>query len=83
MGDIYQRGKHRDLYISFSFTNTDEMQKMKITKPGIKFHKVTDEYKAQEAQRRAQKQQLKETNNTKSEKKSIFKRLFSKKKDGD
>ena len=54
-GDVYQAGKIRDLYFSYSFTNTDEMQKMKITKPGIKFHKVTDEYKAEKAERKMQK----------------------------
>lgn len=54
-GDIYKTGKIRDLYFSYSFTNTDEMHKMRITKPGIKFHKVTDEYKAEKAERKMQK----------------------------
>lgn len=39
MGDLTKLGKWRDLYCSFSFTNTDQMQKLKIMKPGIKFHK--------------------------------------------
>ena len=55
-GDVYQSGKIRDLYFSYSFTNTDEMNKMKITKPGVKFHKMTDEYKAEKAERKMQKQ---------------------------
>ena len=54
-GDIYQRGKRRDIYFSFSFTNTDEMHKMKIISPGIKFHKMSEEDKAQEAERKHQK----------------------------
>ena len=40
VGDIRQEGKYRDLYTSFSFTNTDEMHKMRLFKPGIKFHKA-------------------------------------------
>ena len=39
MGDLTKLGKWRDLYCSFSFTNTDQMHKLKIMKPGIKFHK--------------------------------------------
>jgi hypothetical protein len=54
-GDVYQSGRIRDLYFSYSFTDTDQMQKMKITKPGIKFHKETEEYKAQRAERKEQK----------------------------
>lgn len=37
-GEVVQKGKRRDLFCSFSFTNTDQMRKMKV-KPGIKFHK--------------------------------------------
>lgn len=58
-GDVYKTGRIRDLYFSFSFTNTDEMHKMKVSKPGIKFHKVTDEYKAQKAERKQQKKEEK------------------------
>ena len=63
-GDIRQHGNYRDLYCSFSFTNTDEMNKMKITHPGIKFHKMSDEdRKAKEArkqQKKLEKQKAKE-----------------------
>lgn len=59
-GDVYQSGKIRDLFFSYSFTNTDEMHKMRVTKPGIKFHKISDEYKAQKAERKMQKQLEKE-----------------------
>ena len=54
-GDVYQSGRIRDLYFSFSFTDTDQMQKMKVTKSGLKFHKETEEYKAQRAERKQQK----------------------------
>ena len=36
-GDVNIRGKRLDVLCSFSFTNTNEMQKMKI-KPKLKFH---------------------------------------------
>ena len=54
-GEVYQSGRIRDLYFSFSFTDTDQMQKMKVTKSGLKFHKETEEYKAQRAERKEQK----------------------------
>ena len=85
-GDVYKTGRIRDLYFSYSFTNTDEMHKMKISKPGIKFHKETDEYKAQKAERKMQKKidkQVKKAqkdNTQDGEKKGFFKKLFSKKK---
>jgi len=37
-GDIRKHGKRSDLYCSFSFTDTDDMRKMKIKHPGIEFH---------------------------------------------
>ena len=84
-GDVYKTGRIRDLYFSYSFTNTDEMHKMKISKPGIKFHKETDEYKAQKAERKKQKEQKKLEKQQKDdtqdgEKKGFLKKLFSKKK---
>jgi len=59
-GEVYQSGRIRDLYFSFSFTDTDQMQKMKVTKSGLKFHKETEEYKAQRAERKQQKKLEKE-----------------------
>ena len=53
-GNIEMRGGRIDLLCSFSFTNTNEMQKTKI-KPRLKFHKKTEEYKAQQAERKAKK----------------------------
>jgi len=44
-GDIMQQGRIRDLYCSFSFTNTDDMHKIRIRKPGIKFHKAKKDSK--------------------------------------
>ena len=44
-GNITVKGKRVDLLCSFSFTNTNEMQKTKI-KPGVKFHKLSDEDRA-------------------------------------
>lgn len=85
-GEVYKTGRIRDLYFSYSFTSTDEMHKMKISKPGIKFHKETDEYKAQKAERKKQKEQKKlekqqqKDNTQEGEKKGLFKKLFSKKK---
>ena len=85
-GEVYKTGRIRDLYFSYSFTSTDEMHKMKISKPGIKFHKETDEYKAQKAERKKLKEQKKlekqqqKDNTQEGEKKGLFKKLFSKKK---
>ena len=85
-GEVYKIGRIRDLYFSYSFTSTDEMHKMKISKPGIKFHKETEEYKAQKAERKKQKEQKKlekqqqKDNTQEGEKKGLFKKLFSKKK---
>ena len=59
-GDVFQRGKRRDIFFSFSFTNTDEMQKMKITHPGIKFHKMSEEDKKARDERKVLKQKAKE-----------------------
>ena len=53
-GDITVKGKRVDLLCSFSFTNTNEMKNTKI-KPGIRFHKMSDEDKAMRDERREQK----------------------------
>ena len=74
-GDVYQSGRIRDLYFSYSFTDTDQMQKMKITKPGIKFHKETEEYKAQKAERKQQKKLEKEAKKAQKEKEKEQKKL--------
>ena len=58
-GNINIHGKHLDVVCSFSFTNTDEMHKMKV-KPGLKFHKLTDEDRAAKEARKAEKKAAKE-----------------------
>ncbi len=57
-GNVVVRGKRVDMLCSFSFTNTDDMQKTKI-KPGIKFHKLSEENKASKAERKALKEEEK------------------------
>ncbi len=37
-GRIENKGKLADLYCSFTFTDTDDLKKMKIVKPGMKLH---------------------------------------------
>lgn len=53
-GNITVKGKRVDILCGFSFTNTNEMKKTKI-KPGIRFHKMSDEDKAKRDERRAAK----------------------------
>lgn len=53
-GKVTVKGKRVDLLCGFSFTNTNEMKKTKI-KPGIRFHKMSDEDKAKREERRALK----------------------------
>jgi hypothetical protein len=57
-GNITVKGKRVDALCSFSFTNTNEMKKTKI-KPGIRFHKMSDEDKAKRDEHRAAKKEAK------------------------
>ena len=57
-GNITVKGKRVDVLCSFSFTNTDQMQKTKI-KPGIRFHKMSDEDKAARDKEKAAKAEAK------------------------
>lgn len=59
-GKVWQHGKRRDLYCSFSFTDTDDMRKMKIKSPGIKFHGLSDADKEAKEKEKAQKAMEKE-----------------------
>ncbi len=54
VGNVTIKGKRVDMLCSFSFTNTTDLHKMKI-KPGIKFHKLSDEHKADKEERKALK----------------------------
>lgn len=47
-GNLQLPGGHMDILCSFSFTNTNELKKMKI-KPGVKFHRLSEERKAKKA----------------------------------
>ena len=38
-GDITQRGKHRDIYCHFTYNPNLSKSKLKLSKPGISFHK--------------------------------------------
>ena len=58
-GKITMKGSRVDLLCSFSFTNTNEMQKTKI-KPGIRFHKLSEEKRAEKEEKKAAKRAEKE-----------------------
>lgn len=53
-GKLTMKGGRVDLICSFSFTNTNEMKKTKI-KPGIRFHKLSEEDKQAREERKAAK----------------------------
>ena len=55
-GNITVKGARIDVLCGFSFTNTNEMKKTKI-KPGVRFHKMSDEDKAKRDERRAAKKE--------------------------
>ena len=58
-GKITVKGKYMDMLCSFSFTNTNEMQKTKV-KPGIKFHQLSEEEKAKKEEKKRTKEMEKE-----------------------
>ena len=51
-GNLTMKGGRIDVLCGFSFTNTNEMRKTKI-KPGIRFHKLSEERKAEKAEQKA------------------------------
>ena len=53
-GNITMKGSRVDVLCGFSFTNTDEMRKTKI-KPGIRFHKLSEERQAAKAEAKSAK----------------------------
>ena len=59
-GNLTVKGSRVDVLCSFSFTNTNEMKKTKI-KPGIRFHKLSDEKRAEKESRKAEKRAEKES----------------------
>lgn len=58
-GNLTMKGGRVDVLCGFSFTNTNEMRKTKI-KPGIRFHKLSEESKAAREERKAAKRAEKE-----------------------
>ena len=73
-GSVVEKGKRMDIGCTFSFTNTNEMQKTKI-KPGIRFHKMTDSAKAVRAEKREIKRKEKEARKQKMAEEKEAKRL--------
>ena len=58
-GKVVVKGKYMDVLCSFTFTNTAEMQKTKI-KPGLRFHKLSEEDRKAKEEQKLKKQQAKE-----------------------
>ena len=58
-GNLTMKGGRIDVLCGFSFTNTNEMRKTKI-KPGIRFHKLSEERKTEKAEQKAAKRAEKE-----------------------
>ena len=58
-GEIKQHGNYRDIHCSYSFTNTDEMHKLKVSDFGMKFHKISAEDKQAKRERKEQKKKEK------------------------
>lgn len=76
-GDITQRGKRRDLYCHFTYTETQSTSKLKISDPGIRFHKKRDSLDTKAS---SQKVRQEEADGTRQKKeKGLLKRLFKKK----
>ena len=57
-GSLQAPGKRVDLNCTFSFTNTNDLKKMKV-RPGIKFHKLSDADKATKAEQKQARQAAK------------------------
>ena len=51
-GDVIQRGNWRDISCSFSFTDTNQMHKLKVSRGHMKFHKISDEAKQAKRERK-------------------------------
>lgn len=54
-GTLKTNGRHIDLSCNFSFTSTAEMKKMKITKPSLKLHRLSDEDRQKKAEEKEQR----------------------------
>lgn len=58
-GNIVMKGSRIDVLCGFSFTNTNEMRKTKI-RPGIRFHKLSEEKRSAKEEEKAGKRAAKE-----------------------
>ena len=57
-GKLNMKGRHTDLLCSFSVTQTQSLRKMKF-KPGIRFHKLSDEDRAKKQDEKQKKREAK------------------------
>ncbi len=75
VGHLNISGRHTDVLCTFTFQDTDEMQKMHI-KPGIRFHALSEENKAKDEERKLAKEDAKaEKKRLKEQEKAEKKRL--------
>lgn len=58
-GKIMLPGSHMDIFCIFSFTNTQELKKMKF-KPGLKFHSLTEKRKDRKERKKKERERKKE-----------------------
>ncbi len=72
-GNVMKHGRIRDLFFSFTFTDTDDMHKVKITHPGIKFHPLSEKNQKQREERRKQKKLEKEQRKLEKQQKKLEK----------
>ena len=77
-GNITVKGKYMDMLCSFSFTNTNEMQKTKV-KPGIKFHQLSEEDKAKKEEKKRTKEMEKEEKKRLKDQEKAEKKLLKEK----
>ena len=83
-GDVKKTGKVGDISFSFSFTDTNEMHKMKITHPGLKIHwpwQTDDATKEEKRKKKEEKKLKKEEEKKKKEEEKKKKEEEKKKKD--
>ena len=79
-GDVIQRGNWRDLSCSFSFTDTNQMHKLKVSHGRMKFHKMSNEARqakrerkeARKAERQAKREAKKAEKAAKKKSKKSF-----------
>ena len=79
-GDVIQRGNWRDISCSFSFTDTNQMHKLKVSHGRMKFHKMSNEARQAKRERKevckAERQAKREAKKTEKDAKKKSKKLF-------